>query len=142
VSEIHAALLATVHAQSRATPIASVPVPPDDSNEEADGVTVGWHRLLVGPVGLDTLVVAELPQAAAESDAVRMPMTAIGGTRATTASADAQRSPELGAKVAVATLEKIAIIALVRKSGSSPPSTYTPGLPTGGIRLSGTETDS
>ena len=38
VNEIHATLLETVHAHSRATPIARVPVPPVDSNEEVEGV--------------------------------------------------------------------------------------------------------
>jgi len=116
VNEIHPALLATVHEHSRATPIARVPVPPAGANEEVEGETVGSQRLLVGLVGVDTLVEAELPHAAAQSDAIRTPVTAAGGTRAITVAIDAQRSPELGSQLAVATTGKIAIIALVRKS--------------------------
>ena len=112
---IHAALLETVHAHSRATPMASVPLPPPDSNEEVELVTEGWHRL-VGPVGLDTLVVAELPQAADQTHAVSIDAAARVETRLRTSPADAQPSPELGSKLAVAAALKIWIIALVRKS--------------------------
>src|SRR5204862_7452906 len=99
---IHDALLATVQAHSSATPMESAPVPPPDSNEEAELVTDGWQRALVGPVGLDTLVVAELPHAADQRHAVRTQRVATGGTRAATPPDDAQRSPQLDANVGVA----------------------------------------
>ena len=55
--------LAASHEHSRATPIASVPVPPAASKVGDEVVTDGWQRVLLGAVALDTLVAAELPQA-------------------------------------------------------------------------------
>ena len=61
---IHADRLDAVHEHSRATPIASVPAPPADSKADDELVTDGWQRALVGAAGFETLVAAELPQAA------------------------------------------------------------------------------
>lgn len=61
VKEIHAAWVETLQLHSRATPIESEPVPPAAAKEEAELVTLGWHRKLEGLV---TVVWVELPHAA------------------------------------------------------------------------------
>ncbi len=61
---IHADRLEAVQEHSRATPIASVPTPPAGSKDDDELVTDGWQRVPVGAAGLETLVAAELPQAA------------------------------------------------------------------------------
>lgn len=64
VSVIHPAELDADHAQSRATAMVTVPVPPDAPNEVEELLTVAWQRVSVGAV---TLVSVELPHAAASA---------------------------------------------------------------------------
>jgi hypothetical protein len=62
------AWLAAVHAHSRETPIVTVPVPPSGPKDVVELVTAAWQRAPLGAVTL-VLVDAELPQAAAATDA-------------------------------------------------------------------------
>jgi endonuclease/exonuclease/phosphatase family metal-dependent hydrolase len=60
-----------VHAHSRAAPTLTVPVPPVALKLDVVLVMVTAHRVEEGPVTLETLVVAELPQPAAISAAAQ-----------------------------------------------------------------------